>query len=164
MQEFLNQLGIDWRLLLSQAINFALVFVLLRMFVYKPVLQVLHERKKKIQEGLLKAQEAGIRLKEVDQIAKNKLVEAEREAITIIQSSEKRGKQVETNLVEQARKKEKELLEKTLQIIQRLREQEEKKLHKESIAFIKNAIAKTVELSPEQIDEALIKKAVAEAK
>ena len=164
MQEFLNQLGIDWRLLLSQAINFGLVFLVLRMFVYKPVLKILHERKKKIQEGIAKAQEADIRLKEIDQMAKNKLAEANQSAIEIIQRSEKRGKEVETTLVERAREREEELLQKTFQIIRGLKEQERKRLHEESVALIKNAIAKTVGLSPDQIDEALIKKAVVQAK
>ncbi|KAF0092758.1 MAG: hypothetical protein FD128_2819, partial [Hyphomonadaceae bacterium] len=33
MEEFIKQFGIDWRLLVSQAVNFLIVLTVLRMFV-----------------------------------------------------------------------------------------------------------------------------------
>jgi hypothetical protein len=40
MQQLLDNLGINWELLLSQAVNFALLLIVLRIFVYKPVIGV----------------------------------------------------------------------------------------------------------------------------
>ncbi len=68
-----TQLGIDWKLLLSQAVNFLLLLVILRIFVYKPILDILKKRREKIEEGIAKAKEADIRLKEVDDINKKKI-------------------------------------------------------------------------------------------
>jgi len=66
----LFQLGINWKLFLSQAVNFFILLVILRFFVYKPLLSVIKERNKKIKDGLDKAKEADERLQEVDVIAK----------------------------------------------------------------------------------------------
>ena len=73
MNAFLDQFGIDWQLFLSQLVNFFLILIILRLFVYKPVLKVIKDRNKKIKEGLDKAEEAGIRLKQIDQLGKEKI-------------------------------------------------------------------------------------------
>ncbi|MEK9178109.1 MAG: ATP synthase F0 subunit B, partial [Patescibacteria group bacterium] len=59
----IGQLGINWKLFLSQAVNFFILLIVLRAFVYKPLIQVIEKRNKKIKEGLEKAEEADVRLK-----------------------------------------------------------------------------------------------------
>src|SRR3989338_5502331 len=80
----IGQLGIDWKLFLSQAFNFFILLLILRAFVYKPLLIVIKKRNEKIKEGLEKAEAADVRLKEVDVIAKGKLKQADQESISII--------------------------------------------------------------------------------
>ena len=162
MAQLFSQLGIDWHLLLSQAVNFFLVFVVLRLFVYKPLLALLHERKHKIEEGLTKADEAGKRLKEVEEIGKGKIRAAEENALLLMRKKETEVKEMEVALIAEAKRKETEAL-KTTEALLRAREEESRRAtEKEAVAFIKRAIAKTVELSPEKIDDALIAKAVRE--
>jgi len=48
----ISALGINLPSLLAQLINFTLLLVLLTVLAYKPLLRVLDERKKRIQEGL----------------------------------------------------------------------------------------------------------------
>ena len=76
MSQLFSQLGIDWHLLLSQAVNFLLLLAILRFVVYKPLLTLLHKRRERIEEGLTKADEADKRLGEVDRIGKEKIREA----------------------------------------------------------------------------------------
>ncbi len=71
MEQLLSQLGIDWKLLLSQAVNFFLLLIVLRLFVYKPLLQMLHERRERIEEGIEKAKEADIRLLEAEEMKRS---------------------------------------------------------------------------------------------
>ena len=56
--EFLTQFGIEWQLLVSQGISFAIVAVALYYFVFKPVIKVSAERQQKIEQGLKDAEEA----------------------------------------------------------------------------------------------------------
>src|SRR6266851_9813505 len=47
--------GWNWQLFLSQVVSFCIVAFLLRRFAYKPILGVLEERRRRIEEGLLNA-------------------------------------------------------------------------------------------------------------
>jgi F-type H+-transporting ATPase subunit b len=48
--------GWNWRLFLAQVISFCIVAFLLRRFAYKPILAVLEDRRRKIEEGQLNAE------------------------------------------------------------------------------------------------------------
>ena len=156
----LGQLGIDWKLLLSQAVNFFILLVILRLFVYKPLFKVIKERNKKIQEGLDKAKEADIRLSEVDHITSVKIKNADQESVKIIENAKQNGKIMEQMMHSQVEHKQKELMEQVE--IQHRRQKEEATEHvmAEAGQLVKKIIAKTVELKPEMVDEALIQKAI----
>lgn len=160
MNAFLDQLGINWKLFLSQAVNFFILLIVLRFFVYKPLLNVIKERNRKIKEGLDKAQEADTRLKEIDVIAKGKLKEAEHESINIIKKTEEKAKVLAIEFQKKSEERQKELQEQVRLSFEKQKEEAKEQVYKEAVALVKKAIIKTVELSPEQIDEALIKKAV----
>ena len=96
----IGQLGIDWKLFLSQAFNFFILLLILRAFVYKPLLIVIKKRNEKIKEGLEKAEAADVRLKEVDVIAKGKLKQADQESISMIKKTEEKAKQLEQQIAE----------------------------------------------------------------
>ena len=164
MSSFISQFGIDWKLFLSQLVNFLLILIILRFFVYKPVLKILKERNKKIKEGLDKAEEAGIRLKEIDVIGKEKIKEAENKSMEMIKTTENEAKALGREL--QKKMEENQLkLQKELQDSYKRQQEEVKNLVlKNAVDLVKKTIIKTIELKPEAIDEALIKKAVDGAK
>ena len=163
MQQLFDQLGINWELLLSQAVNFALLLIVLRIFVYKPVLKLLHDRRARIEGGLAKADEAERRLHEVDVIGAGKIKEAEHEAINILKRTELEAKTLEEKLLAEAKRHEEEAMRSAAM---RLRSQEEESRHaleEEAAGLVRAVIVRTVELSPEKIDDALIAKAIGEA-
>lgn len=164
MQQLLSQLGISWPLLLSQAVNFALLLIVLRIFVYKPLLKLLHDRREKIEGGLVKAEEADRRLHEVDEINKGKIKHAEMEALGILKKTELDAKALETRLLAAAKAKEEEAVKSAAVRLRSQEEESRRALDKEAAALVHLAITRTVELSPEKIDDALIAKAVSEAK
>jgi len=51
-----EQFGVNWPLFLSQLISFCIVVYLLNRFAYKRILQVLAERRRRIEEGLANAE------------------------------------------------------------------------------------------------------------
>src|ERR1700756_4381602 len=48
--------GWNWKLFLAQVISFCIVAFLLRRFAYKPILAILEDRRRKIEEGQLNAE------------------------------------------------------------------------------------------------------------
>jgi F-type H+-transporting ATPase subunit b len=59
--------GFDVRIFLSQVISFVIVALVLRRFAYKPILQILEERRQRIAEGLLNAEKIKQQLAEAEQ-------------------------------------------------------------------------------------------------
>jgi len=80
MEQVLSAFGIDWRLLIFNSINFGLVLLALTYFLYKPLMRILDERKGKVAQGVLDAQEAQERLVEVEHSRKEVLARAGSEA------------------------------------------------------------------------------------
>src|SRR3989344_5006233 len=162
MQELLHQLGIDWKLLLSQAVNFGLLLIVLRVFLYKPLMKLLSDRKMKIEEGITKANEADRRLGEANEVMKSKLKEAEQEAIQILRRTEEKAKEHEAKLLEDARAKEASILQSAEAAAIGKAEEARETVRKEAAALVRQAIIRTVELSPDAVDEALVQKAIKE--
>ncbi len=160
MQEFVSKLGIDWKLLLSQTVNFLILLAVLRVFAYKPLIKIMKERRAKIEEGLAKAKEADQRLGEISVMQKEKMKETEQEALALLRATEEKSKKLEMELLEQARQKEAALVRSGELAAEGKKEEARREIQKEAADVVKRAIAKTVEMDPEKIDEALIKKAV----
>src|ERR1700724_4216863 len=55
LKETADTFGWNWQLFLSQVISFSIVAFLLRRFAYKPILAVLEDRRRRIEEGLINA-------------------------------------------------------------------------------------------------------------
>ena len=159
-----EQLGINWQLFLSQAVNFFILLIILRAFVYKPLLAVIKKRNEKIQQGLQKAEEADIRLKEVDVIAKDKLKQTDQQSISIIKTTEEKADQLRQSLQKKAEEHRIELMKQAELEYKRQQEESKKRVFSEAMELIKKALIKTVELNPKNIDDALIQKAMTQIK
>lgn len=87
--ELLNKLGIDWRLLIAQLINFCLVLLVLYKFLYKPLLKILAERESKIKNSLTQVDQIEKRLKETEKEAEGFILSAKKQAQEILAETEK---------------------------------------------------------------------------
>src|SRR5437868_14693996 len=56
LRETAETFGWNWKLFLSQVVSFCIVAFLLRRFAYKPILAILEDRRRKIEEGQLNAE------------------------------------------------------------------------------------------------------------
>lgn len=161
MESLLHNLGIDWKLLLSQGVNFFVLLFVLRAVAYRPLVALMKQRRADIEEGITKAKEADERLGQVNVLAKEKLAAAEAEALSVLHATEEKAKHVESELLAQARTKEAALMRDAELKAQAKAEEIRRATEQEAAALVKAAIVKTVELAPDAVDEALIKKAVA---
>jgi F-type H+-transporting ATPase subunit b len=162
MPEFLSQFGIDAKLLLSQGVNFLIALVILTIFVYKPLLKILEERRKKIELGLKGAKEVERRLSEIEEVRSHKILESEKLAFEIVEKAEDEARRRSEGIVSEAQVKAEEILYKASQIEEQRRMEALARLSKEARALVRAALIKTVSLKPEAVDEALITKALSE--
>lgn len=66
LRETAETFGWNWKLFLSQVVSFCIVAFLLRRFAYRPILGVLEERRRKIEEGQLNAEKIRKELAEAE--------------------------------------------------------------------------------------------------
>jgi F-type H+-transporting ATPase subunit b len=95
-------LGINLNFLIAQIVNFLLLMFILRMVLYRPMLNMLETRREKIRESLSAAEkaraEAANRSRENEEI----IAQARRQAQDIIRQAEERAKQREQQIVAEA--------------------------------------------------------------
>ena len=84
MEAILTTFGIDWRLLLINAINFGLLLLLLWYFLYGPILRMLEERRERVARGVADAEAAEARLREIEASRSARLAEAGKEADEVL--------------------------------------------------------------------------------
>ncbi|OGL68569.1 ATP synthase F0 subunit B [Candidatus Uhrbacteria bacterium RIFCSPLOWO2_01_FULL_47_24] len=102
--ELFTNLGIDWRLLIAQLVNFTILLAVLYKFLYKPVLKLLHDRSQKIEQGIKNAENVEVRLKEVAALYETKTREARAEAAKILEATKKEADTMKAELAVQAQK------------------------------------------------------------
>ena len=163
MDQFVSQLGIDWRLLLSQAVNFLIVLVVLRLFVYKPVLATLHARRTKIEEGVTMADEAKRRLGEAENIKKEKMAEAEEEVMQMFKTSDVRLKQTEAERMAEMEKKAAQVMVNAEMMAKQKQAEFDEALAGNARDLLRMALTKVAAMEPAKIDEALLERATREA-
>ena len=79
--------GVDWQHFIAQCISFAIVAFLLQRYAYKPILAVLEERKKRIQESLDNAEKIKQELAGAQAKAHEVMVKAGEEAGRMIEEA-----------------------------------------------------------------------------
>lgn len=162
MSELFHQLGVDWKLLLSQGANFLILLGILTFFLFRPLLKVLDERRKKIELGLKVGKEAEERLAAIDKMKEERLGEAERAAFEIVKKGESDAKAGADKITAEGGKKAAELLKEAEETAERKMEESKRAMLEEAKTLVRAAIIKTVELDPKSVDAALVAKAISE--
>ena len=89
--------------LIGQSVAFFIFVLFCMKFVWPPVIAALHERQKKIADGLDAANRAARDLELAQEKAGHQLREAKAQAAEIIEQAKKRGNQIVEEAVEKAR-------------------------------------------------------------
>ncbi|KND49547.1 MAG: ATP synthase F0, B subunit [Parcubacteria bacterium C7867-008] len=102
MDQLLEAFGIQLPLLLAQLVNFGVLFVALTYLLYKPVMKTLDERRTKVAQGVLDAEEAAQKLASADEEASTTVQTAEKEAEGIVATAREEAGSEKTRIVKEA--------------------------------------------------------------
>ena len=100
MAQVLSTFGIDWRLLIVNAVNFALVLVALWYFLYAPVMKMLEERRQRVAQGVRDAQTAAAELAATQAARAGVLAAAGKEADQVMAAARAAGAAKERELAQ----------------------------------------------------------------
>ena len=142
--EFLNEFGIQPTLLIAQIVNFLIILFLLKKFFYKPIIKLLDDRKKKIEESLKNADFIEERLKQTEEKSIQIIEEARRNSQNLITESKKEADRILAQAAIEARKSaEQTILDAQTQL--NLQKQEMKKeLEGETLTLVVEVVRKVL--------------------
>ena len=80
MGEVFGKLGVNWVLLIAQIVNFTILLALLRAFLYRPILNMLAQRRERIAQSMKDTERVAAAAREAEADKANILEEARREA------------------------------------------------------------------------------------
>lgn len=163
--ELIKDFGINPILLGAQVVNFLVVLLILRRFLYKPITQLLQKRQDAIKEGFRNAEEARKKLEQVIQDEKNILRNAHSQAKKILEDARFQSLTLSGEIQENAKRlSEKILKEGRLQIERETKETEKKLMAKVSDLALK-LLQKSIEhLFSEREQEEVMNKALKKIK
>ncbi|MBI4085123.1 MAG: F0F1 ATP synthase subunit B [Candidatus Liptonbacteria bacterium] len=143
MSQVLGIFGVDWRLLLINAINFGLLLIALRYFIYGPIMKMLEGRREKVAEGVKAAELAGKKLAETEASRAGVLARAGKEADELLSHGRESGLAKEKELIAEGEAAADSLIKDA--------ENQAKEIKDKAIAESKEEVAKLIVLGMEKI-------------
>jgi len=163
IMELLTKLGIDWKLLLAQMVNFLIVLTILYYFVFKPLLKFLEERRQRISQSLFKASQID---KEVAQLQVRKqevLLAAKKQAQEIIKQAEAEAETRRQEILARVRVESEKVVDEARARLITEQESQFQVLRQQAAKLITQVLVKLVGKIPaDQVDQVMIAAAVKE--
>ena len=160
----ISALGFNLPALIAQLINFVLLLIIFRLILYKPLLKILDERKKRIQEGLDASDEAKRRLSQTEQEVAKELEMARQQGQEQIAQAQQIAARIQEEARQGARQEADQLLARAKNEIGLQRDSAIAELRREFAGLTITAAERVIkeELDPEK-HRRLIQEVLAEA-
>ena len=160
----MSDLGINVPVLIIQLVNFAFLLLVLRLFVYKPVLRMLDERRERIREGLNAADRGREQAAEAERQAQEQIESARREGQQIIQNAQQIAQRLQEDGRQQAQQQADAIIERARSEIQLERDSAITELRKEFADLTISAAEKVIGQSLDRdAHQRLIEQSLAES-
>lgn len=161
--ELLTKLGIDWKLLLAQAVNFLIVLGVLYRFLYKPLLKFLDDRKNRIESSLIEAKRIEAELKDLETKRAESEREARRQAQEIIITAEKEAELRRQEVIAKMKDEAQVALAEAKQRFESEKEDAMRSLRQDAARLITQALTKMIGKIPGgEVDKKLVADALEE--
>lgn len=130
-------LGIDWKLLLAQIVNFLILLSILYFFLYKPILDILEKRRQKVEQSVKDANKIAEDKIACEKQTAEKLSDAQKKANQILASAERQASDLKNQAKTDAQSEADRIFEKNQQnlVDQKQKMQKEVQGQAENLAF-----------------------------
>lgn len=135
MEQIITLFHVDIKMLLAQLVNFGITFAILYYFVIIPLIKMMDERSKKIEDGVRLADTMDERVASLEEDRKNVIAEARKEAQEIVTAAK-----------EQSEKKREESVEKTKSEVQKIIADAKSDIEKSRVQMVEGVQKQTIAL------------------
>ncbi len=150
--EALAGLGINLPTLVAQIVNFVILFGLLYLVAYKPIMRMLDERSRRVKESMEQTEYIKEQAERAEDEAKKRIEQASKEGGNVIAQAAKAGEEIRQKAQHEAKKDAETLIARARGEIQRERDDAVDELRREFADL-------TIKAAEKVIDRSLDKKA-----
>ena len=119
VEQIARTFGVTWPHLIAQILSFSIVCALLYWLAYRPILQMLEQRRQQIADGLANAEQVRAELAKTEAMRHEVLAQAHAEAKGIVREARAAAARIEAQGVQQANASAQEILAKAHQTTER---------------------------------------------
>ena len=160
----MDELGFNVPVLTAQMVNFFILLVVLRIFLYKPILNMLDRRSQRIREGMEAAEQSKEQATQAEEEVARQLDEARQQGQALVAQAQEAATRIQEEARSQARRDSETQLERARSEIQLERDQAIAELRKEFADLTVSAAEKVIGQSLDrQAHRRLIDEALAES-
>jgi F-type H+-transporting ATPase subunit b len=143
----LESLGINMPTLLAQLINVAILFGLLYLVAYKPIMRMLDERSRRVKESMEQTEQIKQQAERAEEEASKRIADAGKEGEEVLARAMRTGEEARKEAQEQARQEAETLLARARAEIQQERNEAVGELRKEFAELTVTAAEKVIDRS-----------------
>ncbi len=161
MESLISTFHIDIKLLIAQAVNFAIVLAILYYLIFKPLVKTMNDRSDKIDKSLKDAEEIEKKLVLTETEREDIMNAAKKQANAIVEEANKRGEDKRNEMLVKAKKEISQVIAAEKEKISQDKEQALKEIKKEVAELVILTVEKLLnEKMNSDKDKELIKKMV----
>lgn len=165
MSELIEQLGINGKLLIAQGINFAVIFIVLKMFVFGPLMAIIRKRREEIERGIALKKQAEHDLARIADERARVLTDARAEGLGIVTAAENDASMRRNDILQDAAQKSEAIVQDAKRIIRDEKARLTEELTEDAARLVRLGIAKVLGKMPaKDRDKNLIDEAMRELK
>jgi len=159
--DLLQQLGIDWRLLIGQIVNFIILLLILNYFLYQPILKILKEREEDVKKSIADSRKIEEEMLAMQKEKAKTLQDANIEAQNIIKDARTQAETQKDEIVQVARSEAEKIIQdaqiKTTNLSKKVKQDIVDDLIEVVIVATEKVLAKKI---TKKSDQELIKQAI----
>jgi F-type H+-transporting ATPase subunit b len=147
MEEAAGALGINMPVLLAQLVNFIILFGLLYLVAYKPIMRILDERSQKVRESMEQTEHIKQQAEQAEVEAAKQIEAARKEGQALVSSATRTGEEMRRQAQQEAKQEGESLIARARAEIQKERDEAIGELREEFADLTIMAAEKVVERS-----------------
>lgn len=113
--ELLTTLGIDWKLLIVQLLNFGILIVVLSVLVYRPILQLIDDRRERVRKSMEDTKAIENQRREIDEFKLEQMKKIDAECGKFLENAKHQAESVKKEILGNAEKEASAILTKARQ-------------------------------------------------
>lgn len=115
--ELIAKLGLDWKILVAQLVNFGLLLTVLTLFVYRPILRLLDDRRERVRKAMEDVKAIENQKREIEQFKVEQFKKIDEECGRFLEAAKTQAETTKQEIVTAAEQEAKALLDKAKQQI-----------------------------------------------